>query len=1180
MILLEQRYAAGFVVLSYAIAFIGSICTLELLIRRTSNRGMYNVLLLASAGICFGAVSTFSMHFVGNQSLSLHHPQQKQYGYPTLFLSYDAGFSILSLVVSCFAMIFAFFVMASNFTSRQWVCMPGKKKRRRTGRRGSSHDEYGAYLMSKAAKKSAGFRSLVEQAKGAAAWSLIDSASTTERRGWRQIVPSKKAAAVEPVDDINFSDDEEAIIRSSKQLSDIEFRLGRNAVREELDRRQGTCTSLGSSPVSLRHMSSEASLNPTSPLAVYYPPHRRGSMPQMTPTTADDSFSGYAFPQSRPTAIEPAAEPAPTWPTEAAPAMFDPSLRRASLPVAVCTRAEAPVRPPVTLSRIQSLPEPDVEMSPTSSVVGHDKLASPPQEEVVLPARQQSPESSEDEPPSGWRTTLRYKVANNIELTRLEAMERFMGLDVVTMADIFKITITGMIAGWGVCGMHYIGQVSINDIPYIAYHPGYVVGSVVIASGAVIVALYIMFIMLRPKLKHSWASKVGVGIILAGAVCGMHYTASEGTIYGWPVSERPTADAYMNLTKRMITGLVAALAFLACIAVFIFVWVAAGQERRERARRRRVVVASIIFNHEGRILVNPTDGLVPMCDIASTTTEQVPHATSRSFASESTVLTIDLSPSHDAFVQALKASWGWKTSVAYKPVPEQPTYSRRGSAITADSSVSSGQQRSLTVNSFVERFQTASRQLATRITGDASGVGRLGVLFDQILTTGWVSVGSNDSISKGQLIFLVRRVERADERSDLLSRQFIFAEPHAVAAALTKTLSTPIDAALPFLDNMRAFCDDTVRMPVVANTLYAGVVLVQATPFDGLRILTEQMRHAQLPMREICTFASHPGMPLGDELGGSVEEIGEALTWLDGMSLLSVIKRNMATTASADGPPRVALLLAAIERALVPLLDSMLSPSDMAYIIPRLLVHPVLVPLTPNMRYAYNRHRWASPHALVVYANYDVAQNTFSDRWLPFSLFRTQQECVLATRLAELRREHKLADDAPGNGPGTGPGTVGAPPTPDMYARRPSRVQFDFSSLASPAPGSPALASPATIDAPAFGGYTFPPRQPVAAPTTAASATPAESPSPASPGQPIGPVSPMPVIARLKTTTAAGAGGAPRRSSLAKSAHARPDDDYAKGADTRASGVAAWDPNWLAALLRYHLGSANHSIPI
>ena len=69
----------------------------------------------------------------------------------------------------------------------------------------------------------------------------------------------------------------------------------------------------------------------------------------------------------------------------------------------------------------------------------------------------------------------------------------------------------------------YIGQLSINDMPYIAYKADYVAGSIIIACSAVIIALYILFVMLRPKLKHSWHLKSVVAAILSVAVCAMHF---------------------------------------------------------------------------------------------------------------------------------------------------------------------------------------------------------------------------------------------------------------------------------------------------------------------------------------------------------------------------------------------------------------------------------------------------------------------------------------------------------------------------------------------------------------------------------------------------------------------------------------------------------------------------------
>lgn len=74
----------------------------------------------------------------------------------------------------------------------------------------------------------------------------------------------------------------------------------------------------------------------------------------------------------------------------------------------------------------------------------------------------------------------------------------------------------------------YLGQKSIVSIPFVSYSVGNVVGSVVVACAAVIVALYIMFIVLRPKLKHGWFIKVAIACILGAAVCCMHYIAMGG----------------------------------------------------------------------------------------------------------------------------------------------------------------------------------------------------------------------------------------------------------------------------------------------------------------------------------------------------------------------------------------------------------------------------------------------------------------------------------------------------------------------------------------------------------------------------------------------------------------------------------------------------------------------------
>lgn len=67
----------------------------------------------------------------------------------------------------------------------------------------------------------------------------------------------------------------------------------------------------------------------------------------------------------------------------------------------------------------------------------------------------------------------------------------------------------------------YIGQRSITSIQHIRYNPGVVVASVVIACVAISAGLWIMFIVLRPKLKHSYLKRALVACFLGSATSAM-----------------------------------------------------------------------------------------------------------------------------------------------------------------------------------------------------------------------------------------------------------------------------------------------------------------------------------------------------------------------------------------------------------------------------------------------------------------------------------------------------------------------------------------------------------------------------------------------------------------------------------------------------------------------------------
>jgi hypothetical protein len=91
----------------------------------------------------------------------------------------------------------------------------------------------------------------------------------------------------------------------------------------------------------------------------------------------------------------------------------------------------------------------------------------------------------------------------------------------------------------------------------------------------------------------------------------------------------------------------------------------------------------------------------------------------------------------------------------------------------------------------------------------------------RLTSSGWVKLtNSNDTVSKGQLVFLVRRVNSAEEQSDLLARHHIFADPTAVATTIHKSLSVPLEHTLPLLKDITLWCDSTAHTPSTQHFVY------------------------------------------------------------------------------------------------------------------------------------------------------------------------------------------------------------------------------------------------------------------------------------------------------------------------------------------------------------------------
>lgn len=91
------------------------------------------------------------------------------------------------------------------------------------------------------------------------------------------------------------------------------------------------------------------------------------------------------------------------------------------------------------------------------------------------------------------------------------------------------LLLAAVLTGTAVCGMHYVGNAGIQNY-HCTYDPAKVAGAAVIAVAASLVALSIFF-RLRAAWTNSWWKRAACAVVLASAVCGMHWTAAVGTHY-------------------------------------------------------------------------------------------------------------------------------------------------------------------------------------------------------------------------------------------------------------------------------------------------------------------------------------------------------------------------------------------------------------------------------------------------------------------------------------------------------------------------------------------------------------------------------------------------------------------------------------------------------------------------
>lgn len=310
----------------------------------------------------------------------------------------------------------------------------------------------------------------------------------------------------------------------------------------------------------------------------------------------------------------------------------------------------------------------------------------------------------------------------------------------------WRVIVSGIFVGLTVVLMHYMASFRL---PYldVSYTAVTVVFAIVLACAAATTALFAFFTF-RAQWQDSFWKRCLCSLVLAVAVCGMHYLGLGGTSYrpkpGVDPKDLAKGGGQSHRLTITISTMCGAIILLALGMAFAD-WVT---RRDMRKKARNIVLASACFTEDGRILVK-NDGTIPMQVI------QTEADLGRVLA--------ELDPRQPTFQWLYQLSYNWHLVRPFVP--------RISRVIAERARIKSYETPASETTAFRGRFIEASVLLAQQLE---LSVEALGNLFDRVLTTGTraPTVGENQEnddgsihgitlklqTSEGVLLFLVREI--------------------------------------------------------------------------------------------------------------------------------------------------------------------------------------------------------------------------------------------------------------------------------------------------------------------------------------------------------------------------------------------------------------------------------------
>ncbi|KUJ12089.1 uncharacterized protein LY89DRAFT_221723 [Mollisia scopiformis] len=422
--------------------------------------------------------------------------------------------------------------------------------------------------------------------------------------------------------------------------------------------------------------------------------------------------------------------------------------------------------------------------------------------------------------------------------------------------SIVRVILGSILAGFGICGMHYLGQAGISNYDCV-YTVAYVIGAGAIAVGASAGALGIFFLF-RSSWDTSWWKRIISANVLGVAVSGMHWLASVGTQYRLRVVDSTLINSFSS-TSTVIVVIV--LSISACFTLLVFTLLAQRRILKSAKRAQQVVLATAIFDHEGKLLVTP-EGRLPTQKITNAWLERS--------------LNDVFNTSHAVFLWIFRTSRNWSGVGNLIPgmrlhVHRAGIKGRLGSK--ADSNLLNDEGIPIEDYSLVfrELFCVAAADLAADLN---QPLDNMGVLYDEIISTGnppktaknakskqsEITVTSSlqdverdaghSSVGRGQLLFLVNRVGRK-EADRLQAAGFRFATPAYVVPIIAQSLQTGPHTLARRLNIMRDYAYEPHMLDEGVHLACFAIRASLGAGRHGFEVLARKDAKNQLPTMQI-----------------------------------------------------------------------------------------------------------------------------------------------------------------------------------------------------------------------------------------------------------------------------------------------------------------------------------------